>query len=106
MQPGGVEDALLGIHGILRAARGVLADWDSDVAIPECLRLLHEVEDMLNLVAADLAHDVATWRSVRSLRDELAGYVLATETLRDVGVNSTAVVALLHRSVALANATI
>ena len=105
-QPRAVAGALVGIHGILHSARSVLGDCDSEVAISECLRLLHEVDDMLNSVAADLADDWPTWRNVRALRDELAGYVLATETLHDVGAKPTAVVALLHRGVDLANATI
>lgn len=98
--------ALVDIHGTVRAARAVLANDDFDVAIPECLRLLRQVDHMLISVAADLAHDGMTWRNVQALRDELGGYLLASETLRDVGVKPNAVVALLERGVALADATL
>ena len=104
--PATLATDLVAIQGILKSARAVLAECDCDVAIPECLRLLREVEDKLNLVASDFAHDPPISRSLRSLRDEVAGYVLATQTLQDVGVKPTVVVALLHRGVDLANATI
>jgi hypothetical protein len=98
--------ALVDIHGTVRAARDVLANDDSEIAIPECLRLLREVDNMLYAVAADFSHDGLTWRTVQALRDELGGYLLASETLRDEGVKPNAVLALLHRSVELADATL
>jgi hypothetical protein len=101
-----VTSALAGMSGIVHAARAILADDDRDIAIPGCLRLLRQVDELLGAVAADLADDGRTWRAVRARRDELGVYLLATETLRDVGVNPDAVIALLHRGVALADATL
>jgi hypothetical protein len=97
---------LIDIHGTVRAARAVLAGPDLDVAIPECVRLLRQVEEMLDVAVVDLADDGRIWRTLRALRDEIGGYLLATETLRDVGVKSDAVIALLHRGVAIADATL
>lgn len=98
--------ALVSIHGIIRDAHAALAADDGSLGIPECLRLLRQLEDVLDAVAADFADDGRAWSAVRSLRDELGGYLLATETLRDVGVNSKTVIALLQRGVALADTTL
>jgi hypothetical protein len=96
--------ALVSIHSIIRDAHAALAA--DDRGIPECLRLLRQLEDALDAMAVAFADDGRAWSAVRSLRDELGGYLLATETLREVGVNSKAVIALLHRGVALADATL
>jgi hypothetical protein len=101
-----IARTLVGIHGTVRAARAVLASPDFEIAIPECVRLLRQVEEMLDTAVVDLADDGRIWRTLRALRDELGGYLLATETLRDVGVKPDAVMALLHRSVAIADATL
>jgi hypothetical protein len=101
-----VTSALAGLRGIAHAARVILADDDREIAIPGCLRLLRQVDEMLSTVAAGLADDGRTWRAVRARRDELGVYLLATETLRDVGVNPDAVIALLRRGVALADANL
>jgi len=96
---------LIGIHGKVRAARAVLTGPDFEIAITECVRLLRQVEDMLDTAVVDLCDDGRICRTLRDLRDELGGYLLATETLRDVGVKPDAVMALLRRSVAIADAS-
>jgi hypothetical protein len=98
--------ALVSIRGIVRDAHAALAADDRTIGIPECLRLLRQLDHVLDAVAVAFADDGRAWSAVRSLRDELGGYLLATETLRDVGVNTEAVVALLQRGVALADSTL